>query len=254
MVKKRRKKHGLRHLSGARGGAIDLLWAARGPARRGPKPALSVEALVTAAIAWVDANGLGALTMARLARELGVTTMALYRYVPGKHELLELMSDRVMGAPPLPGRGGWRAEIARWARAYLALLTDRPWLLGVVEMRTTIGPNSMAWLDAAITAFAHSTLPRADTIAAVLLVDGHVRSTAQLTTGAPATAQWADNFGRVLEVALKDERYAAVKRLVLSGSFAPAGSDGPIPFEFGLERILDGLEVWMSRSSAASPP
>src|ERR1700690_4421209 len=70
---------------------LDLLWGRRGRGQRGPKPGLSVEAIVTAAIRVADAEGLEAVSMARVAEQLGFTTMSLYRHVTSKEELLQLM-------------------------------------------------------------------------------------------------------------------------------------------------------------------
>jgi AcrR family transcriptional regulator len=247
MVKKHDKPERKDVARRGRRGGFDLLWVARERGKRGPKAVLNMEKLVRAASSVMDAGGLDALTMASVAEKLGVTTMALYRHVPGKHELMELASDRAMGTPPAKAGGGWRHEMARWARAYLALLLDRPWLREVVERRTTLGPLSMSWLNAAVESLADSGLPPGDVIAAVLLVDGHVRSTAQLLSGAPATAEWAQNFGRVLELVMADERYPAISRLVQTGAFAPAEDGRPIPFEFGLQRVLDGLETYIAQ-------
>jgi AcrR family transcriptional regulator len=249
MVKKHRKRKRKNEDLPARRGGFDLLWVAPERGKRGPKAALNMERLVRAASSVMDEGGLGALTMARVAAKLGVTTMALYRHVPGKHELMELVSDQAMGAPPAPAGKGWREEVARWARAYLAVLLDRPWLREVVERRTTLGPLSVSWLNAAIESLAESGLQPGDVIAAVLLVDGHVRSTAQLLSGAPATAEWAQNFGRVLELVMADGRYSAISRLVQTGAFAPAEDGRPIPFEFGLQRVLDGLESHIARQA-----
>src|SRR5262247_1427411 len=69
--------------------SFDLLWGSRERPRRGPKPGLNLDAIVGAAIHVVEVEGLAALTMGRIAEELEVTTMALYRYVPGKYELID---------------------------------------------------------------------------------------------------------------------------------------------------------------------
>lgn len=244
MVKKTRKR--LRATAGSSRGSYALLWEAPRRGARGPARTLDIDSIVEGAIALADREGLDALTMARLAGRLRLTTMALYRYVPGKHELMELMSDRAMGHAPLMKTRDWRCCVAQWAHDYLALLLKHRWLIEVVERRTTVGPNWVAWLNSAIEALARSGLPSRDVIAAVLLVDGHVRSTAQLLTGAPATPQWAENFGRVLQAVQADDRFAALNELVRSGEFAPS-DDGPIPFEFGLQRLLDGLESWIAR-------
>lgn len=106
-----------------------LLWRAEPGPRRGPKPSLTRAEVVRAAIAAADADGLEALAMQRVAERLGVATMALYRYVPGKHELISLMLDAAVGAPPEPPSGSpsgsppeppsgspWREALAGWAR------------------------------------------------------------------------------------------------------------------------------------------
>ena len=80
--------------------AFDLLWGTRQRPRRGPKPSLSLERIVTEAIALADAEGLANLSMQHLAERLGCAKMALYRYVPGKAEMVALMLDAGLGDPP----------------------------------------------------------------------------------------------------------------------------------------------------------
>src|ERR1700729_3685391 len=82
--------------------ALDLLWGARDRPRRGPRPSLSLERIVTEAISLADAEGLANLSMQHLAERLGCAKMALYRYVPGKAELVALMLDGGLGDPPQP--------------------------------------------------------------------------------------------------------------------------------------------------------
>ena len=91
----------------AQAGAIALLWDQSVSARRGPKPALSLEAIAAAGIGLADADGLAAVTMQRVAAALSVTKMALYRYVPGKAEMVALMIDLAIGeAPRFGGAAG----------------------------------------------------------------------------------------------------------------------------------------------------
>jgi len=102
----------------AQAGAIALLWDRPATPRRGPKPALNLEAIAEAGIGVADADGLAAVTMQRVAAALGVTKMALYRYVPGKAELVALMIDMGLGeAPQFPSAG-------RVVRAGATLLLD----------------------------------------------------------------------------------------------------------------------------------
>src|ERR1700721_418893 len=80
--------------------ALDLLWGARDRPRRGPRPSLSLERIVTEAISLADAEGLANLSMQHLAERLGCAKMALYRYVLGKSQLVALMVDAALGDPP----------------------------------------------------------------------------------------------------------------------------------------------------------
>jgi AcrR family transcriptional regulator len=225
---------------------VGLLWGGRARPARGPKPALTLDAIVDAAIAVADADGLAALTMNRVAADLDVTTMALYRYVPEKDALVDLMCDRAVGDPPAPTGAGWRADVAQWARANLSVLRRHPWLLASVA-RPALGPNWLAWVEAALGALAALRLPPRERLAVVLLVDGHVRGAAQISSGAPATREWAASFGDVLRRIAGDARYAAFDGLAAAGGFAPPAKGEPDAFEFGLQRILDGIEAFSAR-------
>ena len=225
--------------SGEENRSLALMWGTRERPPRGPKPTLSLEAVVSAAIDVIDADGLSALTMTRVAERLDVTTMAIYRYVPGKNELIDLATDAALGPPPAPGNGTWRIEIAGWARASLARLEERPWRLESAQHRVPIGPNWLGWLDAGLRALAGSGLAATDMLNAVMLVDGHVRATAQLSVGAAATQRWTQDFRRVLESALGDPPATTRARRAPAGGVSRPADE--TPFEFGLERLLDGI-------------
>lgn len=224
--------------------SVALLWGPPARATRGPKPALTLDAIVAAAMAVADREGLAALTMNRVAADLDVTPMALYRYVPGKGDLVALMIDRAVGRPPAPGGGDWRTEVARWARASLSSMQRHGWLLESIIGRVAIGPNWLAWIDAALASVEPLRLSARERVAVVLLVDGHVRAAAQISVGATATREWADNFRDVLRRIAGDPRYAALARVAAAHGFDAPGSREPDAFEFGLQRMLDGIEVF----------
>jgi AcrR family transcriptional regulator len=228
--------------SGERG-SFGLLWGSTERPRRGPKPGLSLEAIVEAATQIADTEGLAALTMSRVATQLGVTTMALYRYVPGKGELLDLMIDAACGPPPAPTGRGWRPDFAEWARASLALFLRHPWFLETMLGRVAIGPNWLAWLESALRAVSGIGLTPPEMMAVVLLVDGHVRGAAQISLGATGTAEWATNFGRVIETVSNDPRYPVITAVMTGGGFENSASDSD--FDFGLERLMDGIEGYI---------
>src|ERR1700729_276307 len=128
---------------------IDLLWGVQ-RRRRGPKPSLSGDQVVTTATQIADRDGLGRLSMRRLADELGITAMSLYGYVPSKAELLDVMADRAYGE--ITARGDpatpWQSRLAVLAQQHWALLLSHPWLLHIAASRPLLGPNVTALYDA----------------------------------------------------------------------------------------------------------
>jgi len=99
--------------------SVELLWRRQEPGRRGPKQRLSTEEVVQTAIRLADADGLEALSMRKVAQEMGVTPMSLYTYVPSKAELADLMFDRVLAANSI-------GSVAMLLLAVLGFLTGRP--------------------------------------------------------------------------------------------------------------------------------
>ena len=179
--------------------------------------------------------------MQRVAADLGVTTMALYRYFPGKGELVDLMVDSALGTPPEPiGRlEGWRPQLAAWARACWALYRAHPWILTATAMRRQLmGPNQLSWLDAALAALAPAGLTAAQQHDTVLLIIGHIRSLAQQLVHADEEGdqEWNRLAGDVLE--RHGHRYPALAAAIAAGAFDHHGDD---PLDFGLARILDGV-------------
>ncbi|AQA20517.1 bacterial regulatory, tetR family protein [Rhodococcus sp. MTM3W5.2] len=110
--------------------AVKLAWGLAEPGSRGPRRGLSIERILDTAIEIADTEGAASLSMARLAKELGFTTMSLYRYVKSKDELIELISDRVVGpAPHIEPGTPWREALAQWATSEYEALMRHPWWL-----------------------------------------------------------------------------------------------------------------------------
>ena len=137
--------------------SIELAWGLRRDGARGPRRGLTLDAIVAAGIEVAASDGVGALSMARIATQLGVGTMSLYRYVASKDELLTLMVDSALGPPPtLPGVGGWRAGLTAWSDGLRDAYRRHPWGLRVPISAPPLGPNNVAWLDRALEALAET--------------------------------------------------------------------------------------------------
>src|SRR3954468_9851164 len=107
---------------------IAAAWGVKTAATKGPKPGLSLDRIVAVAVRVADAEGLDAVSMNRVAKELRTGAMSLYRYVESKQELLGLMIDAAIGeVPPTPPTGGWRARLERWAWATVRGMRAHPW-------------------------------------------------------------------------------------------------------------------------------
>src|SRR5690625_5196557 len=125
---------------------IEMFWGARDRPQRGPKPRLTLDQIAWKAIEIADAEGLAAVTMQRLARELDVSTMALYRYVASKDDLVALMADVTAAGALKPDmeHGSWREQLAAWAYAALELYHRHPWSVSANIEGPPEGPNQLA--------------------------------------------------------------------------------------------------------------
>jgi AcrR family transcriptional regulator len=232
------------------GSETNLVWGKKPAPSRGPKPTLSTDQIARVAIRLADEEGLAAVTMQRLAREVGLTTMALYRYFPAKADLVALMIDSAsdsplhLGKPSLP----WNTRLREWAHRCLAIYTEHPWFLEATSSRDGVmGPNELLWMEAALAMLAESGLGPKERHHAFLAIIGHVRGHAtfqQIGTLTGARKEW----GRELTQMLQSEatRYPILLEIVRSGGFSENVGGA---FEFGLNCILDGIHARVSRRS-----
>jgi AcrR family transcriptional regulator len=233
--------------------SIELAWGLRDRGARGPKPGLTLTRIVEAGIAIAGSEGLDALSMARVARELGVGTMSLYRYVAAKDELLALMVDAGLGAPDAaPSEVDWRAELTRWAVGVRDAYRRHPWALRIPISGPPLGPNNVAWLDNALQALADTPLSEQQKLSSVLLVSGFVRNEATLTADFAAASgggQVMPGYGSLLARLTDEADFPALHRAIASGALDDE-DDIDHEFEFGLERVLDGIDVLIERERA----
>lgn len=227
--------------------SVEFLWGERARPTRGPKPALSLERIADAAIAVADAEGLAAVSMQRVAAELDKTKMSLYRYLPGKAELIALMIERGIGEPPVLRAGSWRAALTEWSELLFAAYLRHPWAVDATVGRRPLGPRELGWMECALAALGDGAgLTGAERLDAVAVLAGHARMLAQ-----QAAAQLDEDgmYAAMGEVLMRHgERFprvaAAMRETAAEGGRNQA-------FAFGLDRILDGLESLIDRRAAA---
>jgi AcrR family transcriptional regulator len=259
---------------------VDLLWRRQPTPRRGPRRATSVDEIVKAGIALADAEGLAAVSMARVAERLGLTTMSLYRYVSAKDDLLVLMYDEACDdPPPSDPTHGWREALAVWTRASLAQLRLHPWMLDLPISGPPLGPRQIGWVEAGLQAIGETSLSQHERASAVMILAGYTLQAARLGVdlaegrtarlgpagdgrggdgpgaggggdagGEPPGQHYEDLLAGVLD----PDRHPALLAALEAGAFDDAAHDDPdADVEFGLQRILDGIELMVDRAARA---
>ena len=231
---------------------MSAAWGLKTGSPRPRKHGLSLPRIVEAGIRVAASDGLAAVSMSRVASELGAATMSLYRHLSAKDELLAHMVDTAFAdAPPAFGPGDtWRAGLAHWAALHLAVLRRHPWLVRVPISGPPLMPNQVLWFERGIACLRDTQLAEAEKPSVLLLVNGFVRNQATLeadlmlaarTSGiAPdqVGASYSDLLARLTDAA----RFPAIHALLAARVFV---GDGAIEddFQFGLDRILDGIAV-----------
>ncbi|MEW1925825.1 TetR/AcrR family transcriptional regulator C-terminal domain-containing protein [Streptomyces sp. NPDC088360] len=216
---------------------------------------LTRERIIRTAIAFADAEGLAALSMRRVAAEFGASTMALYRHVPSKGELVRLMSEAVFSeAPAGPRPPGWRAQLAQEARWLWSLYERHPWLGRAMAglTRPMASPHAMRYTERVLAVLRGVGLTPYQMIHAHLAVLGYAQgvalaieleSQARQDTGMTPEEWMASNEPR-MDAIQTAEAYPVLSTLFGDDDFS---LELGTLFEFGLERFLDGIEALIAR-------
>ena len=234
---------------------IDLLWREHPDAptggSRGPKAKITTTSAVDAAVTVADAVGLDAVTIRRLATDLGVSAMALYTHVGSRDDLLVLMVDRVHARQPRPPyeSPSWRDRVRQVAEAELEHYAAHWWLLDVDDQRTALGPGTIAKYDHELHAFDGTPLGDIDRDAALTFVADFVRGAARARRPDPHAADMGEAWARWNERLahyLGDDHPLAQRVGAAAGAEMNAAYSPHHAWEFGLQRVLDGLEPLVS--------
>jgi AcrR family transcriptional regulator len=250
--------------------SLAMLWrtSSTRPARTGPgpRPALSVDTIVKAAIEVADCDGLAGLSMKAVAQRLGRSAMALYTYVPGKNELIDLMYDgahaELSGDYDLSE--GWRAAVTSWAQDLEAFYLRHPWTLQVSYARPALGPNEQVLVESLVRILRETGLPARvlRRVVSVLIhfVRGIAQTLAESRLAATATGMsdlewWSARSAQLQKVAPDFASRFPMSAWLAQGSGAPRRNDSAPYLEreaeetlaVGLTILLDGVEATVVR-------
>lgn len=210
---------------------------------------LSRDRVVTAAVAVADEHGIEALSMRRLAKELGVEAMSLYHHVASKDDLLDAMVDLVIGEFTLPSAGEpWQTALRNRCTSARAVLSRHRWATALVDSRSKPGPATLEHYDAVIGCLRAAGFSLELTAHAMAVIDAFVYGFALQESSVPFDSQ-EEMLELVEHIAaqLPAQRYPHFAEMardhVLQSRF-----DYRAEFDFGLDLVLDGLE----RSRAAA--
>jgi AcrR family transcriptional regulator len=248
--------------SGENGALADLpasfamAWGLGTSPARGPRPGLNLDRIVQAGLRVATEDGLAAVSMSRVASELGTSAMSLYRYVTAKDELLALMVDAALGdVAEVAAEGGWRASLERWAWTELSVYRRHPWALQVPVKGPPLTPNSVAFLEQGLRCLAGTPLEPGEKMGTVLTTTSYTRAWAvlgaQLEAARPPDAsqrpETSTTYADALRALIDPIHFPALHESLAANVFDEDEADPDWGFRFGLARLLDGFAALIER-------
>ncbi|KIL35799.1 TetR family transcriptional regulator [Cohnella kolymensis] len=238
---------------------VALSWGIVKQPQRGPKREMSIEQIVDAAVSIADKEGLAAVSMNRVAASLGFTTMSLYRYIPSKDDLLLLMQEAVshVDLPEKAEGEHWRESLRKYVRVAMTVFREHPWFGDIPIMGVPITPNNLRMVDWALGAMEGLCLNNSEKMSVILLLSSYARATGMLVrdmerairAGASPGAVSGTDYSAALKQLVTAERFPHLHPVFMSGAYT-GESDEDLTigndFDFGLERILDGIEHYLN--------
>ncbi|ADD41394.1 transcriptional regulator, TetR family [Stackebrandtia nassauensis DSM 44728] len=238
------------------------LWRIPADTNLGRTAELDVERVVRTAVDLADRHGLDGVSLPKIAKTLGFTTMSLYRHVGSKEELLTLMFDAAFADFPEPATepGQWRLGLHTWTAQQRDLYDRRPWLVRMPILAPPTGPHQVAFMDGGLRLLRPTGLEWPQKVGVLMLLTGWARHAAQLSHDLAAGREASVDQGaaerawsRSLAHLVEPDRFPDMAALLDSDTFlAPrpeTTAAEQADFVFGLERILDGVaELIASRA------
>ncbi|REE98277.1 TetR/AcrR family transcriptional regulator [Thermomonospora umbrina] len=240
------------------GDTPDIIWLRPERPARGPRPAYSRAQIIEAAVRVADAEGLEAASMRRVAVEIGAGTMSLYRYVPRREDLIELMIDHVHGELDLPDRptGDWRADLTLLAERLRAMSVRHSWLVRLPNVGLVFGPNMLRIVEFGIGTLDGRGLPIDEVIVLAGIfrgyVDGFVRDEVTWMENERRTGQ---TYEELMATAapyvwhlLDSGDHPTFRKIVVEARQPHMDVDAR--FAYGLERVLDAIAASLPDDTA----
>ena len=217
--------------------------ATRTEQRAAPRTPLSRERILRTAVALADAGGIASLSMRRLAQELGVEAMSLYRHVRNKTDLVDGMVDLVFDELGLPPTGAdWTAAMRQRAIAAREVLARHPWSIGLMESRSQPGPATLRHYDAVIASLREAGFSIVLAAHAYSVLDSYIFGFAFQQASLPfKTTEEVAEVAEGIFRHFPPDAYPHLAELAVRHLLQP-GYDYADEFAFGLDLILDGLE------------
>ena len=212
------------------------------PGTASPRPPLTRQRVLEAALALADQGGIESLSMRKLAQELGVEAMSLYHHVANKDDILDGIVDVVFGEIELPtGDAGWEAAMRRRSVSAREALRRHPWATGLMESRRTPGPANIRHHDAVLGVLRNAGFPVELAAHAYSLLDSYIYGFALQEASLPfhTPEETAEVAQEIMAVFPADD-YPHLAEIATEHALQP-GYDYGNEFLYGLDLILDGL-------------
>jgi AcrR family transcriptional regulator len=232
--------------------ALEILWGRRSPGTRGPRAELDVDRIVAAAVEIANADGLEAVSMARVAKALGFTTMSLYRHVANKDDLLQLMwnaSAQSLG-DWTPEGDTWRERLTSWALRQRQVVGENIWITQLPMSTPPLAPSSLAWVELGLAALDEVDAPDYVKIRVLGLISQHGLIDARMAYDERRASELAEGTGAETDYAVlvrelaDPATYPHLTRVVQAEPPAEAPDGDPhAEYLFDIGIILDGFEA-----------
>ncbi|MDG4865710.1 TetR/AcrR family transcriptional regulator [Streptomyces sp. T-3] len=226
----------------------EVIWARPERTGRGPKPAYRRADIAATAVRIADEGGIDAVSMRRVAGDLGCGTMSLYNYVPRKEDLYELMVDAVSAEYDFEGQptGDWRADMTALGRQARAIMHRHPWLPRLMTAAYASSPRALRFLEHCLTVLDGLDAPAGTKMELIAMVNGSVMTyvvnefaMAERSRALPWSEEQEQAVrGAYMAQALADGAYPRLAALFLHG---PPPGDAEESFERMLRRVLDSF-------------